>query len=69
MAWHDYLSVAGKEGCLLLESFAALEYIRDKKVLPDFTTLVACCSKPTRDKISRLMTFFFLAMLLAECKF
>ena len=33
-------------------SFAASPYILDTKLLPGFTTFVACCNKPTRDSIS-----------------
>ena len=36
---------------------AAAPYILETNVLPGITTLVACCSRPTRDRISLLVTF------------
>ena len=43
--------------------------ILETKGLPDLTTLVECCSKPTRESISRFVTFSFLTMWLTESGF
>ena len=40
-------------------SFAAVKYIRDTKVFPGLTTLVAYCNVPTSDNTSFFIAFFF----------
>ena len=39
-------------------NFVEVKYIRETKVLPGLTTLVACCNVPTIDNISLFMAFF-----------
>ena len=39
-------------------SFAAVEYIRETKVLPGQPTFVACCNVLTNESISLFCSFF-----------
>ena len=54
----DRKSLFRQVKCLSSCSLAAVAYILLTKDLPHRTILVACCSSPTRERISRLVAFF-----------
>ena len=51
------LWLAAAAACCMLH--AAYPYIQPTKVLPHLTTFDVCCSKPTKEKTSLFLAFFF----------
>ena len=55
----DLNSMVSLVRCESFFTFAAVTYIWDTNVLPDFTTFLACCKSPTRENIPFCCIFHF----------